>query len=141
MTLVCFVLLFRYANQYSVVDLNTSESSAKQFAFFVMILLIVPAVLAFIEFVRMLRFIRQICNWNRDYRDEKENEDEVSEKSDSSVDFLKNEPIEDSIVEKSITVSSEEGEYEPKPIDEPDTLNDSNFEYVERFAGEVDNDD
>ena len=58
MTLFCFVLLFRYANQYSVVDLNTSESSAKQFAFFVMVLLIVPAILAFVEFVRMLKFIR-----------------------------------------------------------------------------------
>ena len=65
----------------------------------------------------------------------------MSDKSDSSVDFLKNEPQDDSIVEKSISVSSEEGEYEPKPIDEPDSLNDSNFEYVERFANVGNNDD
>jgi hypothetical protein len=71
MTLVCIVILFRYANKDSVVSSDTSKATAKQFALCVLLLTIVPPMIAFMEFIRMLRYIREICNWKRDYPDER----------------------------------------------------------------------
>jgi len=118
MTLVCFLVLVRYANKYSVIDFATSQEYAKMFSFYVMILIIVPPILAFMELIRMLRYLRDICNWKRDMKDEEESfgSSEPSKKEDSneSKDLLKHEKTEDSLVEKEISLSSSEEEYVPR---------------------------
>lgn len=69
MTLVCFLVLVRYANKDSVIDFDTSRTYAKMFALYVLILCIIPPILAFLEFLRMLRHIKDICNWKRDFKE------------------------------------------------------------------------
>jgi hypothetical protein len=108
MTLVCFVILFRFANEDSVSSLDTSRTYAKLFALCVFILTIVPAGLALFEFILGLKNLRGVCNWTRDYKEEKQSFDssEEEEKKNDS-DLLKNNS-DDSLVEKEITLSSDE---------------------------------
>jgi lysyl-tRNA synthetase class I len=58
-----------------------------------------------------LKNLRGVCNWTRDYKEEKEafesSEEDVKNESD---DLLKGQLSEDSLVEKEITLSSEEKE-------------------------------
>jgi hypothetical protein len=112
MTLFCFLILFRYANETSVVDLDTSKAYAKIFAFAVFILTLVPAILALMEFLVSLRHISKICNWKRDYQEEKESfasSDEDRPQKDESDDLLRGEGDSDeSLVEKEITLSDSE---------------------------------
>jgi hypothetical protein len=77
----------------------------------VTIMTVVPAIVTIIEFVRILRYIREICNCKKDKRELKDSweSDSVTEKSNESVDFLKDENrSEDSLVEKTITLSDSE---------------------------------
>ena len=132
MTLLCFLLLFRYANKDSVLTSAQSQATAKQFAFAVLLLTVVPPIVAFMEFVRMLRHVREICNWTREYKDDKESfestlSEEEEAKEQESEDLIKGEGEKESMesmVEREITVSSEEGdEYNPKEYvrEEPDS--------------------
>ena len=104
MTLLCFLVLFKYASSSAVGDNSSSQSFAKLFSLLVFILTVVPAVLALIELVRSLKNVRQVCNWNRDVKDEKEefdsSEEEGDGKDDGSMDKQKNQVSEDSLVEK-----------------------------------------
>jgi len=123
MTFFCFVVLFRYANEHSVENLETSRSTALFFAKMVFVLMVLPAVLALMELINNFKNLSQICNWNRDYQEEKDSF-ESSEESlkDESVDLLKGKPQEDSLVEKSITIdSSEDGSSSASSgfVDEP----------------------
>ena len=128
MTLVCILVLFRYANKDSVVSSDISKSTAKTFAFYVFLLTVVPPIIAFIEFVRMLRYVRDVCNCKKDYKEEKESfgssENSFEKKKDESVDFLKDyDKSEESLVEKEITMSSEDEDGEPlnRVSSEPDS--------------------
>lgn len=114
MTLFCFILLFRYANEDSVISLETSQAYAKLFALCVFILTIVPAGLALFEFTLGLRNLRGVCNWTRDYKEEKESFDSSEEEIKNDSDLLKNNS-DDSLVEKEITLSSEEEKQEDTP--------------------------
>ena len=140
MTLVCFLVLVRYANKYSVIDFATSQEYAKMFSFYVMILIIVPPILAFMELIRMLRYLRDICNWKRDMKDEEESfgSSEPSKKEDSneSKDLLKHEKTEDSLVEKEISLSSSEEEYVPRKQRDPDEPNSLDREYLDEVSEE-----
>jgi hypothetical protein len=55
MTLICFIILFRYSNKDSVQSIDVSRATAKQFSLMVLILTMVPPILAFMEFIRLLR--------------------------------------------------------------------------------------
>lgn len=91
MTLVCFLVLLRYANKDSVESYDKSREFAYMFSFYVLILVIIPPILAFMEFVRMLRYMRDICNWKRDLQDQKDSfESSEPSENEESVDLLKN---------------------------------------------------
>ena len=82
------------------------------------------------EFVKNLKYLRQICNWKRDYKDDKDKFESSEESFDSQKgkksddDLLRNKQnTSDSMIEKEVTLSSEEDEdsYDPVPYenDEP----------------------
>lgn len=90
MTFLCFVLLFRYASQYSVLDLATSQKYAYYFSLLVFFLTVVPAVLALLSLLASFRDFAKICNWKRDFQDEKEQFDSSEEELNETDDLLKN---------------------------------------------------
>lgn len=55
--------------------------------------------------MRLLRNFKQICNWNRDYQEQKPEYDSSEDELNESEDLLKDQVTEDSMVEKSVSIS------------------------------------